>query len=35
MRGVPALRDEKVEGLVGELGKASGVQLYLNAFDLQ
>ncbi len=32
---VPALRDEKVEGLVGELGKASGVQLYLNAFDLQ
>ncbi len=32
---VPALRDEKVEKLVGELGKASGVQLYLSAFDVQ
>lgn len=30
---VPALRDEKVERLVGELGKASGVELYLSAFD--
>ena len=32
---VPALRDEKVEKLVGELGKASGVELYLGAFDAE
>lgn len=30
---VEALRDEKVEQLVGELGKASGVELYLERFD--
>ncbi len=32
---VPALRDKKVETLVGELGLASGVKLYLGAFDQQ
>jgi hypothetical protein len=32
---VPAMRDEKVEKLVGELGKASGVELYLAAFETQ
>lgn len=31
---VPALRDEKVEKLAGELGKASGVELYLDGFDV-
>ncbi len=31
---VPALRDEQVEKLAGELGKASGVELYLSGFDV-